>query len=56
MSSFLFICLKFQTKLMQIKCNYLMNDKRENLVLVLQETISRLEKEECEYQWTNQGK
>ena len=33
-----------------------MKDKRENLVLVLQETISRLEKKECDYQWTNQGK
>ena len=33
-----------------------MKDKRENLVIVLQETISRLEKEECDYQWTNQGK
>ena len=33
-----------------------MKDKRKNLVLVLQETINRLEKEECDYQWTNQGK
>ena len=33
-----------------------MTDKRKNLVLVLQKTISRLELEDCEYQWTNQGK
>tara|TARA_B100001758_G_C18114110_1_gene455211 strand:+ start:177 stop:674 length:498 start_codon:yes stop_codon:yes gene_type:complete len=33
-----------------------MIDKRKNLVLVIQETISRLELEDCEYQWTNQGK